>query len=312
MADLSDDKAVVNSEWGKSLSIPEQVIQEVKLFNQLGWALDNYGKPRELSEPESKMMALICHKLGLSPVGKQVMFLGNSIYVAKSGKVSKARRDDIMPLVRATVRPATLDERKFAGLIHNDPEKALVFEHYWHAEIYAMVKGEIQLVASEFGHACVGNINLRGKEVDPRRLCSDMAKTRAVSRALSMIYDFYGVESYEEVAINNNNQPSQPVLDTTVEIVDDTEGGCSVQDVLKLMEDNKEYLPENIDKKYTKEVLSKYTPDGLLKTKEMLDKQIEKEKGIRTEQQSEPGDSETKKPKKTEKGKGPAAKSKKE
>ena len=296
---MSEEQAVVPSRWAKSMDISETVVQEVKLFNNMGWALDGYGKPKKLSEDENKMMALICHKLGLSPVGKQVFFLGNSVYVAKTGKISKARRDANMPLVRIDVRPATEEEREAAGLIYNDPEEAKKFEHYWHATIFAKLDGEVIQVANEFGHACVSNINLRGKENDPRRLCSDMAKTRAISRGLSMVYDFFGVDSYEEVALG---QPkANEVIDVEAEVVEQTEGGCSIQDVLVFMEENREHLPPAQFEKYTEERLKTYHPDALKETLTMLESHVKQTK--ESEQQPELGLPETNEPEKESKAK---------
>ena len=202
------------SQWAVKLGIPEQIIQEVKTFSSAGWALDSNNQPRNLNAWEMKALALQAYKSGLSVLGKQLFFLGNGIYVGKSGKVSIARRDTGIPFVRATVRPASKQERENYGIVNNDPAEPMLYEHLWFAEVYAKVEGKVEKVSDSFGHACISNIHLKYKEKDPIRLCADMASTRAISRALSLVYDFFGLESWEEVVLGQEIPATAVVVET--------------------------------------------------------------------------------------------------
>lgn len=214
---MSDpNKELTVSKWGEAVGVPESIIQEVKTFASSGWALNSYGQSRELNLSEIKMCALACQRTGLSLIGKQVIFLGNGLYVTKGGKIAVARNDKVNPLSRVDVRPATDDERESYGLRFSNPEDALKYEHLWYAEIYVRNKeGQPEKVSNSFGHACIGNIKLKGREQDPTRLCADMASTRAVSRALSQFYDFFGMESVEEIL--------QAPLDTRCDVLPTSE-----------------------------------------------------------------------------------------
>lgn len=253
MADITDDKALTESAFGDSLGIPKDVIAEVKVWAQSGWVKDGFGNVRELTPNEQKMVALVAWKTGLSVVGKHVIMLGDTLYVSKQGKVRVARHDKELPYVRCETRPATAEERKMAGLIYNDPEDWQKFEHYWRAEVYAIVAGSVEKVANSYGHACVANINLKGKTADPRRLCSGMAETRAVSRALSSVYDFFGMESMEEVAVARQMEQHE-VIEAKSEVVGESK---SVDDVLQLLEDNADSIPPEYAEKYSKEKIAR-------------------------------------------------------
>lgn len=222
--DKNNGKEVART-WGETLHIPPAIIEEVKMFDGAGWALASSGQPRQLTAPELKLVALICHRTGLSVAGKQMIFLGNSLYITKGGKVAKARQDEKMPLVRVETRPATDEERQAEGLPavgeQSDPTKR---DYLAYAEIHAKVDDKVEKVSSAFGHANVGNINLRGKERDSFRLCKDMSETRAISRALSQVYDFFGLASYEEVAMGRPVEAEYTVEDngkTTTENLTD-------------------------------------------------------------------------------------------
>ncbi len=287
------DNAVIPSQWAKSLKIPETAIQEVKLYSNLGWAMDAYGKPRQLSIDEQKMMALATYKLGFSAMGKQLIFLGNSLYVTKGGKIAVARKDEKMPMTRVKVRPATSDERVAYGILHNEPEEQANYEHLWYAEIFARIDGETVSVSDAYGHACVSNIKLYGKEKDPRRLCADMASTRAISRALSQAYDFFGIDSFEEVAMMPDNNKTEPI-DVSADVTTVEPEGNAVKDVLKFMDDNAKYLPSEIFQKFNKERLGDYTDDALAKTYETIKAQVEANKKEIDDQQRDLGIPETK------------------
>jgi len=296
----------VQSKWGDEMGIAETTTQEVSLFSSMGWALDNYGKPRQLSNDEKKMIALACHNTGLSVMGKQIMYLGNSLYVTKSGKISVSRRDKERPLHRIKVRPATEEERTAYGTIHNKPNatetrqiktrngsytaEVSLYEHLWYAEIHAKIDDKVEIVSDAFGHACIDNIRLNQKEKDPRRLCADMASTRAVSRALTQAYDFFGIESYEEVALR-----AEPI-DVSYEEVDPTEKTDKLADELseqagtdegeqvsmkavqKLRDENKDLLPTDKLTKFNDERLAGLTADGLRVTSEEIKELIDEAK----------------------------------
>lgn len=199
------------SKWAASLNIPEVIIQEVKLFSQMGWALDGSGKSRSLTPIEQKFLALKCHQSGLSLAAGHMIFLGTKLYVTIAGKRAAAMKDPVKPYFRVAIRPATKEEREMYGIQNNDPKLPKLFEHLWYAEIFALIGGKEVLVGADYGHACYQNINLRGKDTDTVHLCADMAKTRAQGRALSQSYDFFGLDGYEEVG----------TLPTTYEIIPD-------------------------------------------------------------------------------------------
>ena len=197
------------SKWAASLNIPEVVIQEVKLFSQMGWAMDGSGKSRALTPIEQKFLALKCHQSGLSLAAGHMIFLGTKLYVTISGKRSAAMKDPNKPYFRAAIRPATKEEREMYGISNNDTKLPKLFEHLWYAEIFSLIGGKEVLVGADYGHASYANINLRGKDTDTVHLCADMAKTRAQGRALSQAYDFFGLDGYEEVG----------TLPTTYEVI---------------------------------------------------------------------------------------------
>lgn len=199
------------SKWAASLNIPEVIIQEVKLFSQMGWALDGSGKSRALTPIEQKFLSLKCHQSGLSLAAGHMIFLGTKLYVTIAGKRAAAMKDPVKPYFRAAIRPATKEERELYGISNNDPKLPKLFEHLWYAEIFALIGGKEVLVGADYGHASYANINLRGKDTDTVHLCADMAKTRAQGRALSQSYDFFGLDGYEEVG----------TLPTTYEIIEE-------------------------------------------------------------------------------------------
>lgn len=300
-----ENKALTPSEWGRSLKIPDQTIQEVTLFSDMGWAMDNNNKSRQLSIHEKKMVALACVKTGLSVMGKQVIFLGNSLYVTKGGKIAMARKDKDRPLAKIEVRPATETERQDYGVVHNDPTKPLECEHLWFAEIYALFNGDVMKVSDAYGHACVSNIKLYGKEKDPRRYCADMASTRAVSRALTLAYDFFGFESWEEVGLQPGpveasytiedgktatetvkniiaEKAEEVALPETLEKVSagyvQVEGGdepvvpVTAIHVLQLMEEHVDSLPEGFRKKYPDQRVMLYGQEALDGLKDKIER----------------------------------------
>ncbi len=222
--------------WRETMKIPPMVWEEVITFDGLGWAIDKYNQPMALTDPEKKVLCLFIVKSGLSLVGKQAMFLGNSVYVSKTGKIAVAKKDKKMPLARIDVRAATEAERSGYGIAEQENPTKATYEHLWYAQIFAWTgppdceskDKTVQPVAEAFGHAFLGNIKLKGKENDPVRLCADMAQTRAVSRALTYAYDFFGAESLEEVW----DRPAQEreVIDTTAEVIEDTPVGTPVDE----------------------------------------------------------------------------------
>jgi len=264
------ETAVVPSGWAESMGIDEKIITEIKTCSTHGWALDRDKKPRALTVTEMQMIALACHKTGLSLMSKQIMFLGDKLYVSKSGRVYMARTDKQMPFVRLTTRPATEEERKSYGLPAGEIEDSKKHQFLAYCEVYALVNNKIELVASAYGHANYNNVHLKGIETDTFRLCKDMSETRAQNRALAQVYDPLGLDSYEDIYLAKAERPK--VIDIEVEVV---EPGTSVDDVVKLLEENKEVLGEKLVNKFTPEILKEYTPEALAKAEETIKSRID-------------------------------------
>lgn len=225
------------SKWAAALGISEIIMQRVKTYSEAGWATDGNGASRKLSLPEMKMLAIAEHETGLSAAAGQLLFLGNKLYIPVAGKRAKALKDKDKPLWAVKTDFASADERAAYGVVNNDPKLPKLFEHLIKATLFTRIDGEIIELSTAYGHACVSNIKLRQKEMDPVHSCHDMAETRAISRALSMVYDFFGIDSYEEVALTP--------IPTNVEIIPE-EAPKSLTERLKEKADNITTVPAQV------------------------------------------------------------------
>lgn len=137
----------------------------------------------KLTANEQAAVNNICQLYNLDPLQKQIIVLGGNFYVTKSGILSIAHQDENPP-EGIEVIPTTAQERKDAGVPADS--------HYWKAVIY---KKGLNRPFVEFGEANEKNVNLARKDW---RSISDMAKTRAVNRALRNAYRI-GLTSLEEM-----------------------------------------------------------------------------------------------------------------
>ena len=274
----------VPAEWSEKLGIAVAIVEEVENASLRGWAKDANGNKRQLAQHEKRSLVLLKHQTGLSILGGQIIWLGDTAYITKPGKVSMARRDPDIPLRKVSVRPATKEEREMHGIVEHVCEKPREFEFLAYAEIYAMMDGKMEIVSDGFGHANYNNINLKGKDKECFRLCKDMAETRAVSRALSVVYDSFGLPSYEEVAQGNTFGAPEPrvVIETDAEVVEPDKGEpgtlITAESIRKLIDDNAKLLPDAIatGTKFSLERLKKYNVEGLATTYENIEEKIKK------------------------------------
>jgi len=157
----------------------------------------------KLKPAELKALNNVCMLYGLDPLQKQVVVLGGNLYVTKSGILNIAHQDENPP-EGIEVVPATKQEREDSGV----PP----LSHYWKAVVYkrGMAKPFI-----EFGEANTQNVRLHQADW---RVISDMAKTRAVNRALRNAYRI-GMTSIEEMGyiegtVTNGGGQSEPKAQT--------------------------------------------------------------------------------------------------
>lgn len=137
----------------------------------------------KLSANEQKALNNICLLYGLDPLQKQIVVLSGTMYITKSGLINIAHQDENPP-EGIEVVPATKQEREDSG--------APADSQYWKAIVWK--RGGTKPFI-EFGEANAKNVNLHNKDW---RVISDMAKTRAINRALRNAYRI-GLTSYEEV-----------------------------------------------------------------------------------------------------------------
>ena len=128
----------------------------------------------KLTVNEQRALNHICKLYDLDPLLKQIVCLGNNLYFTSGGLKVLANKDPKTAPNGIEVTPATPEERKNA----NVPEKA----HYWKAIVW---KKGCEKAFIEFGEADEGNVNLHKAGWKGYQ---DMAKTRAVNRALRNAY----------------------------------------------------------------------------------------------------------------------------
>lgn len=287
------------SEWAERAGIPPEVEQEIKLYSASGWTKE------PLTAVQCAILGKIMVRTGLSPLAKHIYFLSNQVYVSKAGKLYKAFHDEKRPLHRIETRPATDEERKQMGTSHDTPSDRTNFEHVWRADVYTLGKGnetiveddsgeprflkpsEI-LIGSGWGTADSHNVGLYGVEKDPFRLCSGMAETRAISRALTTIYDFQGMESLEEVAMAATppipvEEPKATVSEKSAEKPEDATRQLKeaelIEEIHGLLDRNARLLAAEYAKlkgKFTQARLKEYTLDGLVATRDAIQDKINK------------------------------------
>lgn len=129
----------------------------------------------KLTAAELAGVNAVCEAYGLDPLLKHILVLGGNLYITVAGLRTWAYKQDDKPL-SIQVCPASQEEKKAAGC----PETA----HYWKAMVWKKdTPTETPFV--EFGESDKDNVSLHRagwKEIQ------DMAKTRAVGRALRNAY----------------------------------------------------------------------------------------------------------------------------
>lgn len=138
----------------------------------------------KLTPAEQAAINQICLLYGLDPILKQVVCLGGNIYITGGGLKVIGNRNPESAINGIELTPATEEERKLARV----PETS----HYWKATIW---KKGCEKPFIEFGEASEGNVKLYNADW---KSYQDMAKTRAVNRALRNAYDI-AFTSLEEV-----------------------------------------------------------------------------------------------------------------
>jgi len=169
-------KAIVVPKMKKEIADRDALKQESREIAKQLWS----GK---ITANEQKAVNNICLMYNLDPLQKQIVVLGGNFYVTKSGILSIAHQDTNPPDGIELV-PATKQERADAGT----PEAS----HYWKAIVH---KKGMNRPFIEFGEADDANVRLHNKDW---RAISDMAKTRAVNRAVRNAYRI-GLTSLEEM-----------------------------------------------------------------------------------------------------------------
>ena len=176
-----------------------------------------------LSDNEKMALWSLTQNYGLDPLQKQVIVLGGNFYLTKGG-IRKIAGNDPNPPDGIQTFPATEQERKDYGCIHNDPTEKELYEHLFKGIVF---KKNCKEPFIEWGMASFGNVTLHNKD---HRLCADMAKTRATNRTLRNAYEI-GLTSWEEVegtspefnpedAATTDDQPPEE-LDPDLEVTPD-------------------------------------------------------------------------------------------
>ena len=159
----------------------------------------------KLTANEQAALNQICIIYGLDPILKQVVMLGGNVYITGGGLKVIANKEKETALNGIELTPATEEERKLARV----PEDS----HYWKATVW---KKGCEKPFTEFGEASTGNVRLHQADW---KSYQDMAKTRAVNRALRNAYDV-AFTSLEEMGYTAD------VIDTTAKPAEEprTEG----------------------------------------------------------------------------------------
>jgi len=138
----------------------------------------------KLTANEQAALNQICAVYKLDPLLRQVVMLGGNVYLTGGALKVIANRDPQYALNGIELYPATDEERKLARV----PEES----HYWKAIVWK--KGS-ERPFTEFGEANKDNVKLYQADW---KAYQDMAKTRAVNRALRNAYAV-GFTSLEEM-----------------------------------------------------------------------------------------------------------------
>lgn len=129
----------------------------------------------QLTPVELAGVNAVCEAYGMDPLLKHIIVLGGNLYITVAGLRTWAYKQDDKPL-SIQVTPATTEEKKAAGCLETS--------HYWKAMVWKSDTPK-EIPFTEFGEADKDNVSLHRagwKEIQ------DMAKTRAIGRALRNAY----------------------------------------------------------------------------------------------------------------------------
>lgn len=217
----------------------QQLVSENREIAKQMWS----GK---LTPNEQRALNNLCIFYNLDPLQKQIVILGGNPYITKGGLLAIAGSRADKPL-SIQVDPASEDERKGARV----PEDS----HYWKAKVYKLVDGK-EGVFTEFGEANEKNVKLYGKDW---KTIQDMAKTRAVNRALRNAYSI-GLTSIEEMGYDNivntvaSESPQKPAGEARLNDSSQDKGNIPPEPETPVKSNpgaNSENEPDNFESNYT-------------------------------------------------------------
>ncbi|MCM8804230.1 MAG: hypothetical protein NC833_03130 [Candidatus Omnitrophica bacterium] len=192
----------------------------------------------KLTPAEQSAVNLITTMYSLDPILKQIVVLGGNIYITSGGLKVIANRNKETAIDGIQVIPATEQERKNYGCINNDPSKD-EYQHLFKAIVYK--KGCSQPFI-EWGEADKGNVKLFNADF---KSIADMAKTRAVNRALRNAYDIaftsieeigYQPETIIDITAENQEKPEKPKEKKTITPID-----IKIHELKKQLNNDTEY-----------------------------------------------------------------------
>ncbi len=164
----------------------------------------------KLTANEQRALNQICIIYGLDPILKQVVMLGGNVYITGGGLKVIANKEKETALNGIELAPATEEERALARV----PAES----HYWKATVW---KKGCEKPFIEFGEASAGNVRLHQADW---KSYQDMAKTRAVNRALRNAYDV-AFTSLEEMGYTADVVDTSKIVDVKAESTDGNGNG---------------------------------------------------------------------------------------
>ena len=165
----------------------------------------------KLTVNEQAAINQICMLYGLDPILKQVVCLGGNMYITSGGLKVIGNKNKESAIDGIEVGPATPQERKDYGCWENDPKS----ENYQHLFKAIVWKRGCTRAFVEWGEADKNNVRLHNAEF---KSMADMAKTRAVNRALRNAYDI-ALTSLEEMGYAANIPVTTEVIEEKKESI---------------------------------------------------------------------------------------------
>lgn len=161
-----------------------------EIAKQLWW--------QKLTPAEKEALNQVARAYGLDPLLRHLLMLGGNIYITVAGLLYYAHRDKENAPKSIILTPASPEERERAGVPPHG--------HFWKCILKKGEGGEFV----EFGYASEQDVHLHNagwKDI------SNMAKTRALGRALRLAYSIHlpVAEEMSWFEFEEEPQPSQPV-----------------------------------------------------------------------------------------------------